>query len=418
MDPNIKGWLHKMCEKVEPGDRNLDNISLPGYEETLYRMVQPSGIMYGHPVKEIGRSGIIGMGSDPVSRMKLIYAESLIKTGSLSLENKYHAFNKEQVADHIIPEITDYFLHLYPGLYQGQQTSYLKNPYYLAEIIIGKRVTVKASLVKNLLANLYHNSLLFLDVYYFGEWIGALGSGSIDRIGNDKARMQLAILGIMALAAKADDKLKPEERGIFEFYLQSAGLTKTMEQEARSLLNNFGRLSDVDIPQVDSWMIRKYLLEMAMLVTLADREISESEHEFISKLGERLNFTDEEISKSTLAVESFVLDNWSAMHYLLGKHNLEKISSRFMMRLKLFVNRNKDYVVQEIRESKELFYLLGKSRTNTLTDLEKNIVNEQLIDIIKTIPTFVIIALPFTFITLPTLLALLPKKAFPSSFQE
>jgi hypothetical protein len=39
-------------------------------------------------------------------------------------------------------------------------------------------------------------------------------------------------------------------------------------------------------------------------------------------------------------------------------------------------------------------------------------------DILKTIPAFVIIALPFTFITLPTLLALLPKSAFPSSFQE
>jgi hypothetical protein len=41
-----------------------------------------------------------------------------------------------------------------------------------------------------------------------------------------------------------------------------------------------------------------------------------------------------------------------------------------------------------------------------------------LIDILKTIPTFVIIALPGTFITLPLLIKLLPKSAFPSAFSE
>jgi hypothetical protein len=88
------------------------------------------------------------------------------------------------------------------------------------------------------------------------------------------------------------------------------------------------------------------------------------------------------------------------------------------MRLKGFIDENKFYVIQEIRESQELFRLLGKSRSTTLTEEEKIIVNEQVIDILKTIPAFVIIALPLTFITLPTLLALLPKNAFPSSFQE
>jgi hypothetical protein len=131
-----------------------------------------------------------------------------------------------------------------------------------------------------------------------------------------------------------------------------------------------------------------------------------------------LSFSEDEVSASLLAVEGFVINNWSAMHYLVGRHDLERISSRFMVRLKGFVIKNKEYVIQEIRESKELFHLLGKSRTNTLTDIEKKIVNQQLVDIFKTIPAFIIIALPLTFITLPTLLAILPKSAFPSSFQE
>jgi len=407
-----------MCEKIEPWDRGFEDVVLPGYEETLYRMVQPSGIMYGHPVREIGRSGLVDSGSDTVSRMKLIFAESLIKTGGLSLENSYPSISSEQVTEHLIPEITDYFLTLYPDLYQGSTTSYLRNPYYLAENLIGKRITVKTSLVKNYLANLFHNSLLFMDVYFFGEWIRGLGSSNSTALKQDSSRFRLTVLGIMALAASADRKLQSEERALFEFYTESAGLSVEMKREARMLLNRFGKLSEVDLPDIDSWLVRKYLLEMAVLVTLADRRINEPEQEFIMALGKKLQFSEEEISTSMLAVDSFVLDNWEAMHYLLGRSNLEVISSRFKVRLQGFIEKNKYYVVQEIRESKELFYLLGKSRTETLTEEEKRIVNEQLIDILKTIPTFVIIALPFTFITLPTLLALLPKKAFPSSFQE
>ncbi|MDH3711462.1 MAG: LETM1 domain-containing protein, partial [Cyclobacteriaceae bacterium] len=142
------------------------------------------------------------------------------------------------------------------------------------------------------------------------------------------------------------------------------------------------------------------------------------EHLLVQILGKKLQFTDEDISSSLLAVESFVLDNWQGMHYLLGKHNMERVSNRFVWRLKSFINKNKDYVVQEIRESKELVALLGKSRKNALTETEKQVVSEQLMDILKTIPTFVIIALPFTFITLPIMLSLLPKSAFPSAFQE
>jgi hypothetical protein len=412
MSQSAKGWLQEICQKVDSGIADQKSVTLPGYEESLYRMVQPSGIMYGHPVKGIGGTGLVMAQPDPVNKMKYIFAESLIRTGGLSLGDHRHK------ADLLVPEIAEYFLNLYPELYQGNIKSYLDRPYYLAETLITKRITVRTSLMKNYLANLFHNSLLFLDVYLFGEWIRGMGSIPTSTLRFESASFRVSLLGIMALAAGADSQLQKEEKALFEFYLESSGLDSDMSKKARVLLNQFGKLSEVDIPQVDSWLVRKYLLEIAVLVTLADREINQQEQEFLLKLGEELQFSQEEVSTSMLAVESFVLDNWEAMHYLLGRSNLEVIGNRFMIRLKQFIDKNKLYVVQEIRESKELFQLLGKSRTEGLTDVEKRIVNEQLMDILKTIPAFVIIALPFTFITLPTLLALLPKSAFPSSFQE
>ena len=418
MDPHATGWLRSYCQQINPTGTGSGQFQLLSSEQAMYQLFQPSGIMYGHPVRDLAATGLITDHLDPVGRMKLIFTESLLCAGSLRLEENQPSITGSDITAQLIPEISDYFLNIYPDLYQGKISSYLKNPYYLAENLIGKRITTNTSLVKNYLANLFHNSMLFLDVYYFGEWVSDLGSASSKHIKREKEHMRFTILGIMALAAQADNKLQKEERALFEFFLHSADLSPNLEKEARVLFGSVKDLSAVDIPAVDSWLLRKYLLEMAILVTLADKEMNAQEHSFVDRLGAKLKFSPSEISESVLAVESFVLDNWSAMHYLLGKHNIERVSYRFMVRLKGFVNKNKGHIIQEIKESKELFYLLGKSRSNKLTKAEKSIVKEQLVDILKTIPTFVLIALPFTFITLPMLLSLLPKTAFPSAFQE
>ena len=416
MNPNVQGWLRLYCEQRTAGSLPEPLAELTESEEIIYGLLQPTGLMYGHPVQHPLTGEFQLSTQDTVDKMKVIFAESLLHVGSLHLHLEHQ--QQQEVTDHLVLEINDYLLNIYPHLYQGKLSSAFQDPYYLAETLIAKRLTVKTSLLKNYLANLFHNSLLFLDVYYFGRWIKGMGSSSNRRIREEKEAMRLAILEIMALAAYADQDIKKEERSLFEFFLHSADLSPEKQTLARELLESPMDVEHIHLPPIDSWILRKYLLEMAILVSWADKDMSDSEHLLVQILGKKLQFTDEDISSSLLAVESFVLDNWQGMHYLLGKHNMERVSNRFVWRLKSFINKNKDYVVQEIRESKELVALLGKSRKNALTETEKQVVSEQLMDILKTIPTFVIIALPFTFITLPIMLSLLPKSAFPSAFQE
>ena len=417
MNPGIQGWLRQYCEQ------RISNIPHEsheqwGAEEIIYRVLQPTGLMYGHPVQHPTETELQIQTWDAVERMKLIYTESLLHIGSLNLQAGLLDQDHHQVTEHLVLEINDYLLNIYPHLYQGRLTSSFQEPFYLAETLISKRLTVKTSLLKNYLANLFHNSLLFLDVFYFGRWIKGLGSSSNRKIRQEKENMRLAILEIMALAAYADQNIKKEERSLFEFFLQSADLSPEKESEARKLLESPMSADQIHVPAVDSWVIRKYLLEMAILVSWADKDMSDLEQDLIKSLGKKLHFSEDEIASSLLAVESFVLNNWKGMHYLVGKHDMERVGNRFVRRLKVFIYKNKDYVVQEINESKELVSLLGKSRKTSLSEDEKKIVSEQLMDILKTIPAFVIIALPFTFITLPILLSLLPKTAFPSAFQE
>ena len=56
--------------------------------------------------------------------------------------------------------------------------------------------------------------------------------------------------------------------------------------------------------------------------------------------------------------------------------------------------------------------MLRKSRSSELSPDEKEFMRAALVQILRTIPTFVIISLPRKFLTLPVLLKILPKNLF------
>jgi hypothetical protein len=68
--------------------------------------------------------------------------------------------------------------------------------------------------------------------------------------------------------------------------------------------------------------------------------------------------------------------------------------------------------MKELQGSEDIMALLRKARSNELTLEEKEKMRKELIQILKTIPTFVIISLPQKFLTLPILLKILPKNLF------
>ena len=82
------------------------------------------------------------------------------------------------------------------------------------------------------------------------------------------------------------------------------------------------------------------------------------------------------------------------------------------------LRKNLDRIVNEVRETRELYELLLKSRNETLTAEEKRKVRAQLFDILKTIPTLAIFALPGGSLALPILIRLLPFNLLPTSFED
>jgi hypothetical protein len=287
------------------------------------------------------------------------------------------------------------------------------------ELMLNDRIGLKTIWGSDFWYSFFQNSLLFLDVYFFGQVLkGKAEEVDFTLFQEQQESLRLDILKIIAIAARSNHNIEEEEKALYSFFLQSAMLGKENERMAKEFLHTDIRLSNIDFGRYDSWIIKKYMLELAILTVWADRRLEEIEKLFVKELSDKLNINNSELENSLLAIESFVISNWEQVHFLQAKHNLLKIKDRFSDRIKGILNKNKKAIVQEMNESKELMELLYKMTRETLSEQEKSKVKTQLLDIIKTLPTFVIVALPGTFITLPVLLNVLPKKAFPSAFSD
>lgn len=230
--------------------------------------------------------------------------------------------------------------------------------------------------------------------------------------------MKMLLLKVIASAAHANQIIEREERNMFFTFLNSSNLSKAQNKLAKEAFRDGVTLDQIDLRQADTWLLKKYVLELAILMIWSDKVVSTEERAFLSDLATRLGFSEEELDISLIAIESFVIENWKEVYFLQSKHSFQVISETIIQRITFVLKKHKDSIKQEIKESKELWILFEKSKTQPLNAEEKEIMRVQLIDILKSIPAFVIIALPGSFLTLPLLLKVLPKSAFPSGFQD
>lgn len=96
-----------------------------------------------------------------------------------------------------------------------------------------------------------------------------------------------------------------------------------------------------------------------------------------------------------------------------------KITNAIVSRIKKAVLANKDKVLQEIRETQELYVLMLKwSKGEKLSSHEKRAVKSQLLDICKTIPALAVFMAPFGSVLLVLLIKYLPFNILPTSFGD
>lgn len=427
MRPSQKGWIANYIRLLSDNQKVQSyHVSLhhqaPSLEQDKkrYKIIQPTGMMYGYPVQSPINYNINNASWDDEEKMKFILLDCLINDALLLHKNEINNQDDfEECVHHIIKGIVNFYTESMSANDKFSKTRFnTKSESDQIEFFLNKRLQIKTKWNSNFWASFFQNSLLFLDIYYFGEWFRKKNLNTTFSFHEQQEKLRLNILQIIAAAAHSNNIIEEEEKALFKFFLNSANLSKENEKIASEYLNQNIDLGDIVFDNHDSWLIKKYILELALMTVWADKKLEDVEKQFVSKLSESLGFSTEEFENSLLATESFVISNWNKVHFLQPKHNFMILKDRFSNRISNILQKNQKALTQEIRESKELIRLLQKMTKENLTQQETLMVKAQLLDILKTLPTFVIVALPGTFITLPLLLNFLPKSAFPSAFSE
>ena len=417
IDPGKKGWLTNYLEYrkalfqsfFEQTDKDLHP------EQSLYKLLQPNGLLYGHPILKENIVPEDGSMSN-LNKIKVLMAESLIN-GSLIL--RQHEINSEDDFSEVIMEtvryIGNFYQKVYPELSVSGRTLFgrKKSPLEIAEKILEKRIDIHEG-NDNFWLNFFNNSLLFLDIYLFGQWLN-VGDDKHTALlfKNEKDTLRLTVVKVLAAAAHANQNIEEEEQGLFDYFLQSSQLSATQKEQARKIFKEGVDIANIDIPTHNSWLLKRYFLEMAILIVWADRKLEESEYAFLKRLNSRLGFHDEDLENSLLAVEGFVLENWEYLENLRSGHEYTEVSQEYLQRVHKLAERNAARIASEVEAQSELQKLLSKARSGNLTDQEAALLKEDLIRVLKRVPTFVIIGLPTAFLTLPMLLKILPEDILP-----
>jgi len=416
MNPGEKGWLKEYLDfrKDLLKELTLESKRAPHPEHSLYRVIQPTGLMYGQPV---GTQNLPGFDSwDEKDRMKILLAESLISSSLLFYDKSIK--NPDELSRVIVKtleNISNFYNNIFPELATPTKTLFgrRKSPLELAEKILDKRIDYTSEFDTNFWVQFFHNSLLFLDIFIFGQWIHT----NADRIVSDffkyeREELRFSVVKIIACAAHANSTIEYEERRLLEFFLQSTDLPQDKRREAKKIFDEGIALEEINLPTNNSWILKKYFLEIAILTIWSDKRVEESELGFLKQLCQYLGFTEEDLENSLLAIEGFVLEHWDKLNYLQNKQSYSQVSEQFIERMSKVTGANKSRLVKEVQDSKALMELLRKARAHELAEEEKQRMQELLIIALKTIPTFVIISLPQRFLTLPILLKILPANFF------
>ncbi|HEU5148374.1 MAG TPA: hypothetical protein VFT90_16725, partial [Chryseosolibacter sp.] len=372
MNPNAKGWLSQYIDFRTDMLRELTTEAVRKRshpEHSLYRIIQPTGLMYG---QSIGVSGHPDQETwSHKEKMKVLLAESLISSSLLFYEKHNGSpIEIKEAVNKTLENIANFYNNIFPELSTPAKTLFgkRKSPVELVERILDKRIERTSDFEGNFWTYFFHNSLLFLDVFIFGQWIHT----NADRIVADFFRyerdeLRFSVVKVIAAASHANKEVEYEEKKLLDFFLHSTDLSSEKRKEAVRIFEKGIEIHEISLPSENSWILKKFFLEIAILTIWADKHVEEIEMEFLKTFTFHLGFNEDDLENSLIAIEGFVLENWEQLSYLQNNQDYQQVSEQFIRRVARIAEKNRHRLLKELQENKEAMELLKKSRSAELT---------------------------------------------------
>ncbi len=242
-----------------------------------------------------------------------------------------------------------------------------------------------------------------LDLMYFALWLE--GDYAYDR----RTQLHDCIIRLMTIACEKES-IRNNGKALVAYFISSGNY------DAKDFAGKYS----IDFEKYNASeknVVRRLLYEYAVYTCLIDNSLSVSEVLLLQEISRSFKLDEDKAQQSLITIENFLLLYGDKIFFLQYGEGLDVIKKAFFNRSYAFIQKNKTKIVTEIMESKELVELLRKSRRNDLSEMEKAKVREQILDVLKTIPSLAIFMIPGGAILLPILFKILPEELIkPSSF--
>jgi hypothetical protein len=409
--PGSKGWILKYEDLIQKGEINTTiNFSKEISKEHFTHInFANSGIIYGIVSDFLFAKSIDKNKWTSDEKLKFLLLESHLFVFILNGGDPIKKFEK--------------FIDLLIEFYRNHNSISIKKMFTFfikeskidkLEHILSKRTEVKSTILENgFWFNYLSNSFIYLDVIMFDEF---LKSNSVLEDSNYQYLADNTLIAI-TLSAFSDGFIETREQKMFELFLNSASLSDDKKEKAIKRFKEGANLSDFSDELIKNKLFKRYILDISVFTIYANLDAANSEKKFLNQLCKHLNLSNSELDESIVLVEKFVLNHRDQIAFLTTKNTYEEMYHSISKRWIKILGRNKDKLATELKESKELVYLIKKSTISDLTKEEKEKVKSQFLDIVKSMPALAIFMLPGGALLLPIVLKIIPD-LIPSAFRD
>ena len=393
INPSASGWIDKFFSEQKKSEKFV-----PKTADIFYQKVRDTGFIYGH---------IITFDTVIPIETKGWFKEEISKVALLNtLFDVFSITNPDLSSDDFIQEAVRFYHQMNPEGFSLFKKILPKNSSSLTlEKIIDERVQTNDSIISKNFSHLVTNALLFIDVLAFRQYLlhGEIPEKYLKKI-------EETIVNIVTLALKVKTNKSQYDDLLIKLFEASIRYSKFSKIAIQSL-------ETLQLDYFTNELEHYYLLDIAGMALWSDGEIDNNESYFLYSLAETISVSDDFVNKSIESTDTFINKHKKEIPYFNYSNPVKHFYDHTTQSVVTLISRNKNRLVKELEQSKELMVLLAYSTRRDLDEKEKKKVKKQLLEICKTIPSLTIFLLPGGSLLLPILIKFIPT-LLPSAFNE
>lgn len=387
MNTKKHGWLKPLLDALEVPSKVVEYA-----DELVYHLADPLAII--RESVDLKQGGFI-------QEVQVHFARGL---GQIYKD----AFGEKYESQECVAKINDYLKSVYPDLSPSSIINWRKKTDESTgvEKFIVKRLSLFLGPKENgVWWIFYNNAQIFLDFYLFRLFCFAENNAMIaSYLRDQKDYLNFSVLKVIAAAAHADGEIASAERELFHVFVKHNFLSDERKKVATAFLDSGADVHQLELTGIDSWALKKFLLELAISTIWSDGHLDTKEEEFIEKFLKVISLQQSEMVLSFLRVESFML-----ALVKMGMSNSEMLEDSFLNRTKGVLSAYNHEIIATLNANESLFSMLKKASKETVSSEEQDDLAKKIILALQTMRVFRGITFANLFWSYEKVLKILPK---------